>query len=167
MRPGLVKDDTFYALARLAGSIALLCIYIRLWDWAVTNYYSFDNFVALQTELLNSIGPYSATFWIGQVFFALIPGLVLLNAKKIKNFKALTAIALLPVICLVLLRWNYNFAGVIASITYDPFTPEVILHSYTPTWQEWAVVTGVASYWLLGFSLAARYLPFHSKKKAH
>ena len=167
MRPGLVKDETFYALARLAGSIILLCIYIRLWDWAVTNYYSFDNFVALQTELLNTITPYSAFFWIGQVFFAFIPGLVLLNAKKIKNFKALVAIAIFPVICLVLMRWNYNFAGVIASISYDPFTPEVILHSYTPTWQEWAVVAGVASYWLMGFSLAARFLPFKSMHKEH
>ena len=167
MRPGLVKDDVLYALARLAGAIILLCIYIRLWDWAVTNYYSFDNFIALQTQLLNSITPYSATFWIGQVFFAFIPGLVLLNARKIKNFKALVFIAVFPVICLVLMRWNYNFAGVIASITYDPFTPEVILHSYTPTWQEWAVAAGVASYWLLGFSLAARFLPFHAQEEHH
>lgn len=167
MRPGLVKDDVLYAVARLAGAIILLFIYIRLWDWAVTNYYSFDNFVALQTQLLNSIAPYSATFWIGQVFFAFIPGLVLLNARKIKNFKALVFIAILPIVSLVLVRWNYNFAGVIASITYDPFTPEVILHSYTPTWQEWAVATGVASYWLLGFSLAARFLPFHAQGEHH
>jgi len=167
MRPGLVKDDVLYAVARLAGAIILLFIYIRLWDWAVTNYYSFDNFISLQTQLLNSIAPYSATFWIGQVFFAFIPGLVLLNARKIKNFKALVFIAILPIVSLVLVRWNYNFAGVIASITYDPFTPEVILHSYTPTWQEWAVATGVASYWLLGFSLAARFLPFHSTETHH
>ena len=167
MRPGLVKDETLYALARLAGSISLLCIYIRLWDWAVTNYYSFDNFVVLQTQLLDSISPYSESFWIGQVFFAFIPGLILLNAKKIKNFKALVFIAFLPVVCLVLLRWNYNFSGVIASISYDPFTPEVVLHSYTPTWQEWAVATGVASYWLMGFSLAARFLPFQSMHKEH
>ena len=164
LRPGLVKDDTFYALARLAGSIILLCVYIRLWDWAVTNYYSFDNFVTLQTELLNTVMPYSASFWIGQVFFSVIPGLILLMSKRIKSFKALVAVAFLPVFCLILMRWNYNFSGVIASITYDPFTPEVILHSYTPTWQEWAVATGVASYWLLGFSMAVRYLPFHSKK---
>jgi len=162
LRPGLVKDETFYALARLSGSITLLCVYIRLWDWAVTNYYSFDNFVKLQTDLLNTVSAYSATFWIGQVFFSVIPGLIMLRANRIKSFKALVAIAFLPVFCLILMRWNYNFSGVIASITYDPFTPEVILHSYTPTWQEWAVATGVASYWLMGFSLAARFLPFRS-----
>jgi menaquinone reductase, integral membrane subunit len=167
MRPGLVKDDVLYNVARIAGVVVLLCIYIRVWDWAVSNYYSFDSEVALQTEMLNSITPYSASFWVGQVLFALIPGIVLLMAKRIRNFRILMAAAVLPVICTVLLRWNYNFSGLIAWITYDPFTPTVVLNSYTPTWQEWAVATLVISYWLLGFSLAARYLPFHNTTHAH
>lgn len=160
MRPGLVKDDVLYDVARIAGGITLLCIYIRVWDWAVTNYYSFDVEVSLQTEMLNSITPYSSSFWIGQVLFALIPGLILLGAKRIRNFRILMAAAALPVVCTVLVRWNYNFSGLIAWITYDPFTPTVVLNSYAPTWQEWAVASFVISYWLLGFSLAARYLPF-------
>jgi Ni/Fe-hydrogenase subunit HybB-like protein len=171
MRPGLVKDDVLYDVARIAGAIILLCIYIRVWDWAVSNYYSFDVEVALQTEMLNSITPYSTSFWVGQVLFALIPGMILLSAKRIRNFRILMAFAILPAFCTVLVRWNYNFSGLIASITYDPYTPTVILNSYTPTWQEWAVASLVISYWLLGFSLAARYLPFHSeghhKHKSH
>jgi len=165
MRPGLVKDDVLYDVARLAGSIILLCIYINLWDWAVTNYYSFDREVSLQIQLLNKIAPYSATFWFGQIFFSLIPGMVLLFAKKIKNFKILMLFSILPVVCVVLLRWNYNFSGLIASITYDPFTPTVVLNSYRPTWQEWAIASLVISYWLMGFSLAARFLPFHSTEE--
>jgi Ni/Fe-hydrogenase subunit HybB-like protein len=43
----------------------------------------------------------------------------------------------------------------------------VQLNSYVPTWQEWALGIGVISYWLLGFSLAVRYLPFYSKKEQH
>lgn len=165
MRPGLVKDDVLYDVARIAGGIILLCIYIRLWDWAVTNYYSFDLEVSLQTEMLNSISPYSTTFWIGQVLFALIPGIILLLAKRVRNFRVLMGFSILPVVCTVLVRWNYNFSGLIASITYDPYTPTVILNTYVPTWQEWAVATLVISYWLLGFSLAAQYLPFYSKKE--
>lgn len=164
MRPGLVKDEVLYDVARLAGGIILLCIYIRIWDWAVSNYYSFDRELILQTEVLNSVSPYSISFWIGQVFFALIPGSILLMAKRVKNFKILMFIAALPAFCTVLVRWNYNFSGLIASITYDPFTPTVVLNSYTPTWQEWSVAALVICYWLLGFSLAAQYLPFKSAK---
>ncbi len=166
MRPGLVKDEVFYDIARIAGGIALLCIYIRLWDWAVVNYYSFNTEITLQTELLNSVSLYTPTFWIGQVFFAAIPGFILLNAHRVKNIRLLSIVAILPIICTILLRWNYNFSGVIASITYDPFTPTVVLNEYIPTWQEWAVAIGVISYWLLGFSMAARFLPFHSNAHA-
>ena len=167
MRPGLVKDDVLYDVARIAGGIVLLCIYIRVWDWAVSNYYSFDVEVSLQTQMLNSITPYSASFWIGQVLFALIPGITLLMAKRVRNFRILMLMAALSVICTVLVRWNYNFSGLIAWITYDPFTPTVVLNSYVPTWQEWAVASLVISYWLLGFSLAARYLPFISAAHTH
>jgi Ni/Fe-hydrogenase subunit HybB-like protein len=167
MRPGLVKDDVLYDVARIAGGIILLFIYIRVWDWAVTNYYSFDIEVALQTEMLNKISPYSTSFWIGQVIFALIPGTILLLSRRIRNFRILMAAAILPIISAVLMRWNYNFSGLIASITYDPFTPTVILNSYTPTWQEWSVATLVLCVWLLGFSLAARYLPFTSRSHEH
>jgi len=167
MRPGLVKDEVLYEVARIGGAIVLLCIYMRVWDWAVTNYYSFDIEVALQTEMLNSVTPYSTTFWVGQVLFALIPGLILIMAKRIRNFRILMAAAILPAFCTVLVRWNYNFSGLIASITYDPYTPTVVLNSYAPTWQEWAVASLVISYWLIGFSLAARFLPFHSAGHAH
>ena len=168
MRPGLVKDEVLYDVAKIAGGFILLCIYINIWNWAVTNYYSFNKDIELQTQILNSVAPYSLSFWFGQVFFSLIPGIVLLFAGgKIKSFKVLMAFAFLPVICTIVMRWNYNFSGLIASITYDPFTPEVVLNSYVPTWKEWAIAIGVISYWLMGFSLAARFLPFGSKKEEH
>jgi Ni/Fe-hydrogenase subunit HybB-like protein len=63
------------------------------------------------------------------------------------------------------MRWNFNFSGLIASITYDPFTPTVVLNSYTPTWVEFSVGGMVIAYWLLVFSLAARYLPFERVHK--
>jgi Ni/Fe-hydrogenase subunit HybB-like protein len=124
-----------------------------MWDWAVTNYYHYDHEIKTQLELLSTIAPYNLTFWIGQFLFALVPGFILLMAKRIKNFRVLMLAAIGPLICAVLLRWNYNFSGLIASITYDPFSPTVQLNSYVPTWQEWFVGIGVISYWLLGFSL--------------
>lgn len=167
MRPGLVKDDVLYDIARIAGGIVLVCIYIRLWDWASVNYYSFDHEISLQTALLNQISPYTETFWIGQVLFALVPGYILLRARRVRNFKYLMLAALGPIICVIITRWNYNFSGLIASITYDPYTPTVQLNSYIPTWQELAVGIGVISYWLMGFSLAARFLPFKSSSDHH
>ena len=165
MRPGLVSDSVLYDVARLAGGITLLLTYLRVWDWAVTNYYSFDREIATQTQLLDTIAPYSLTFWLGQALLPVIAGSVLLAAKSIKNFRYLMAAAVIPIIAAIITRWNYNFARLVASITYHPFTPNVVLNSYTPTWVEFAVGTMVICYWMLAFSLAARFLPF--KKDEH
>ncbi len=165
MRPGLVKDDVFYDLARISGAVTLLLTYLRIWDFAVTNYYSFDREIALQTQVLDTIAPYSLTFWLGQAILPAIAGAVLLAAKRIRSFRVLLAVASIPILNAILMRWNFNFSGLIASITYDPFTPSVVLNSYTPTWVEFAVGGMVICYWLLMFSLAARYLPFHSTKQ--
>ncbi len=165
MRPGLVKDETLYDVARLAGGITLLLTYLRLWDWAVTNYYSFDRNIALQTEALNAIAPYSLSFWLGQALLPAIAGAILLSAKSVKNFRYLMAVAIIPIFAAIITRWNYNFAGLIASVTYDPYTPNIRVNAYAPTWVEFSVASLVLSYWLLMFSLAARYLPFHSKRK--
>lgn len=162
MRPGTVKDETLYDVARLAGGITLLLAYLRLWDWAVTNYYSFDRNISLQTRLLDSIAPYSLTFWLGQALLPVLAAAVLLYASQIKSFRWLILAAIIPVFSTVLTRWNYNFTGLIAAVTYDPYTPTVLLFSYTPTWVEFAVGTLVVSYWLLIFSLATRYLPFNA-----
>lgn len=167
MRPGLVKDDVFYDLARLSGGATLLLTYLRVWDWAVTNYYSFDREIALQTQLLDTIAPYSLSFWLGQAILPAIAGGFLLAARRIRSFRFLLGMAAIPVFNAVLMRWNYNFSGLIASITYDPFTPTVVLNSYTPTWVEFAIAGMVLSYWLLLFSLAARYLPFQRTEEGH
>jgi Ni/Fe-hydrogenase subunit HybB-like protein len=167
MRPRQVSDEALFDLARIAGGITLLLTYLRVWDWAVTNYYSFNRTIALQTEVLDTIAPYSLTFWLGQALFPIIAGSILLGAKQIRNFRLLMAVSVFPILAAILTRWNYNFAGLIASISYDPFTPDVILNSYTPTWVEFSVATLVISYWLLMFSLAARYLPFQSMKEHH
>ena len=167
MRPGMVHDDVLYDVARIAGGITLLLTYLRLWDWAVTNYYSFDRNINLQTEALNAVAPYSLAFWLGQALLPAIAGSVLLSAKSIKNFRYLMAFSVIPIFAAILTRWNYNFAGLIATPTYDPYTPVIRISSYTPTWVEFAVASLVISYWLLMFSLAARYLPFQSKHSEH
>ncbi len=167
MRPGLVKDEVLYDVARLSGGITLLLTYLRLWDWAVTNYYSFDLNISLQTEALNAVAPYSLTFWFGQILLPVIAGAVLFSAKSVRNFRMLMVFSLIPMVAAVLTRWNYNFAGLIATPTYDPYTPIIRVSSYSPTLPEFAVATLVISYWLLAFSFAARYLPFKSSEPEH
>jgi Ni/Fe-hydrogenase subunit HybB-like protein len=167
MRPGMVKDEVLYDVARLAGGVTLLLTYLRLWDWAVTNYYSFDRNINLQTEALNAVAPYSLSFWIGQALLPVIAGSVLLAAKKVRNFRYLMAFSVIPIFAAVLTRWNYNFSGLIATPTYDPYTPIIRVSSYTPTWVEFSVATLIISFWLLMFSFAARYLPFQSGNNKH
>jgi menaquinone reductase, integral membrane subunit len=165
MRPGQVKDNVFYDLARIAGGITLLLTYLRIWDWAVTNYYSFDREIALQTQMLDTIAPYTLTFWVGQVILPALAGAILLAAKSVRSFRILMFFSVFPVFNVILMRWNYNFSGLIASVTYDPFTPTVVLNSYTPTWVEFAVGGMVICYALVVFTLAARYLPFKSRSE--
>jgi len=167
MRPGQVKDESLYDVARLAGGATLLFIYLRMWDWAVANYYSFDQLVDMQTKALDTVAPFSLSFWLGQILFPLIGASILLAAGKVKNFKVLMLAAVFVVFSTVLLRWNYNFAGLIASITYDPFTPDIRINGYAPTIIEFAVATLVISYWLLMFTLAARFLPFSAHNEHH
>ncbi|MCJ7529962.1 MAG: hypothetical protein MUO64_02875 [Anaerolineales bacterium] len=88
---------------------------------------------------------------------------MLLTCRKGGNLRLRILTCALAVLGVVLTRWDYNFSSVIASITYDRFTPTVKLNSYIPTWQEFALGTGIISYWLLGFSLAARFLPFSTQ----
>jgi Ni/Fe-hydrogenase subunit HybB-like protein len=163
MRPGLVRDDVLYDVARLAGGATLLLTYLRLWDWAVTNYYSFDRNINLQTEALNALAPYSLSFWIGQALLPVIAGSVLLAARKVRNFRFLMAFAVIPIFAAVLTRWNYNFSGLIATPTYDPYTPVIRVSSYSPTWVEFSVATLIISFWLLLFTLSVRYLPFQGR----
>jgi Ni/Fe-hydrogenase subunit HybB-like protein len=167
MRPGMVDDETLFDVARLAGGVTLLYIYLRMWDWAVANYYSFDTLVDMQTKALDSISPFSLTFWLGQILLPLVGASILLAAGRVRNFRLLMIAAVFPMLAALVTRWNYNFSGLIASITYDPFTPAIRLNSYAPTWVEFAVGTLVICYWLLMFSLAARFLPFQSEGHAH
>lgn len=166
MRPGLVEDDVLYDVARLSGGVTLLLTYLRVWDWAVTNYYSFDRNISLQTEALNAIGPYTLSFWLGQALLPVIAGSVLLAARSVKNYRYLMAFSVIPIFAAILTRWNYNFSGLIATPTYDPYTPVIVVNSYTPTWVEFSVAALVISYWLMMFSFAARYLPFQSREHA-
>ncbi len=115
MRPGMVTDDALYDVARLAGGSTLLLTYLRFWDWAVTNYYSFDMNIALQTRLLDTVAPYSLSFWIGQALLPVIAGVILLAAKSVRNFRYLMTAATIPIFATVLTRWNYNFVGLIAA----------------------------------------------------
>ncbi len=164
MRPGLVTDKTLHAVARIAGVFLLAYLYLKLWDWAVTYYYSFDIEVATQVDLLNSVAPYNAAFWIGEVLIGtLIPAIIFLRFHKHNNLRLGVAAALMAAFGTVMLRWNYNFSALIANISYVPFEPKVYLNQYRPTWQEWFVAIGVITYWLTGFSLAARFLPFYDR----
>jgi Ni/Fe-hydrogenase subunit HybB-like protein len=165
IRPGLVKDDVLVDLARITGATLLLYMYIKIWDWAVTFYYSFDSESAMQLVLLNQVDTYSISFWVVQVLLgALIPGVLFMTYKAGGNLRLRIVGGLLAAFGVVSMRWDYNFSALTTIISYDPFTPTVKYISYTPTWQELAVLIGVLSYWLLGFSLATRFLPFQSKE---
>jgi len=165
IRPGLVKDDVLVELSRITGWVLLLYLYIKVWDWAASFYYSFDSESAMQLAILNQVDTYSISFWVVQILLgALIPSILFITYKVGGNLRLRVVAGFLAAFGVVSMRWDYNFSALTTAISYDPFTPTIKYISYTPTWQELAVLVGVLSYWLLGFSLATRFLPFHSKE---
>ncbi len=71
IRPGLVKDEVLVELSRITGWTLLLYLYIKVWDWAASFYYSFDSESAMQLAILNQADTYSISFWVVQILLRL------------------------------------------------------------------------------------------------
>src|SRR5690554_16936 len=75
----LVSDELKRDVARLSGFVLLGYMYLKLWDWAATSYYSHAPGTATALERLQATTPYTQTFWwLEVVFGGLIPAIILL-----------------------------------------------------------------------------------------
>lgn len=156
----LIPPDILNNLARFAGFMALAYLYLKLWSWAATNYYSHSPALARDVELLSEHTPYGFTFWWFEVFLgALIPAAIFLWPRTRGNRYALILAGLLSVGGLIVYRWNMTLAGFVVGLDWSPGVAEnFTIGSYTPSIAEWGVVVGIIGYWLLAWSLAVRFL---------
>lgn len=163
-----IPNETKRQVARLIGYTQLAYLYIKLWDWAATSYYSQAPGAATALERLKATTPYTATFWGLEIIMGgLIPVIILLYQPLRRNDTALMSGLALIILGLIVNRWNVTLSGLVAPPEWSPgVLGNVVAASYFPTWIEIAVSLGVLAYGLMGFTLGARFLPIFSRKRA-
>ncbi len=167
MRKRLVPLDVLNGVARFAGFVALAYLYLKLWSWAATNYYSHSPAVARDLELLGEHTPYGFTFWWFEILLgALIPAIIFLWPRTRRNPYALVLAGVLSIFGVVVYRWNMTLAGFVVPMDWSPGTADVFgVSTYEPSLVEWGVAVGIVSYsWLL-WSLGARFLNLYPKAR--
>ena len=162
-RQYLVPWDIINNVAIIGGSAFLAYLYLKLWSWAATNYYSHSPAVAHDLELLGQHTPYGFTFWWFEVLLgALVPAILLLWPRTRRNPYALTIAGLLGVFGVIVYRWNMTLSGFVVGMDWSPGVADTVnIATYTPSLVEWGVGLGVLAYWLLAWSLAARFLDLY------
>ncbi|HDN04460.1 MAG TPA: hypothetical protein ENF27_00810 [Chloroflexi bacterium] len=164
-RRQIISRELQYDISRFAGYALLAYLYLKIWDWAATSYYSSSPGTSEALALLQSTTPYTRTFWwIEIVLGGIVPALILLNANFRKNDRY-TMMALGAIIAGVTVnRWNVTLSGLVAPPRWSPgVLGNLITVSYLPTWNEIIVSLGIIAYALLAFSFGIKYLPIYPK----
>lgn len=159
----VVSAEVVRDMAIIAGAAMLAYLYLKIWDWAATSYYS--NIPARETGMgFLSTTPYGATFWwVEVVLGGLVPAVVFLWPRLRQNISLLMLACGLAVAGVVMTRWNVTISGLIVPQDWSPgvafLFPRLF---YAPTLPELGAFFGIIAYALLGFTLGVRYLPIYS-----
>ncbi len=167
----IISKQLQYDISRLAGFALLAYLYLKLWDWAATSYYSHSPGTTEALALLQSTTPYTQTFWwIEIILGGIIPAIILLNPRIRKNdLYSIFALGMI-VVGVTVNRWNVTLSGLVAPPQWSPgVLGSVLAASYLPTWNEIIVSLGIIAYALLAFSFGVKYLPIfgHDEEAAH
>ncbi|MBZ0285540.1 MAG: polysulfide reductase NrfD [Anaerolineae bacterium] len=160
MNKELVPGDVIDGVARFAGFACLAYLYLKLWSWAATNYYSHVPEQQLGAEVLAQNTPYNYTFWFGEVLFgALVPAIFLLWGRLRRNRNAVMLAAVMVIAGLVINRWNMTLAGFVIPLDWSPGVRDVFpINTYEPAAVEWGVAIGIVAYSWFAFTLGVRFL---------
>jgi len=159
----LISAELQRGIARIIAIALLAYLYLKLWDWAATSYYSEAPGTADTLARLAATTPYTQTFWWFEVILGgLIPAIVLLYRPLRRNDWVLMVALGFVVVGVTVNRWNVTLSGLVAPPQWSPgVLGNVVAASYVPTWTEVAVAFGVIAYALLVLSLGIRYLPLY------
>jgi Ni/Fe-hydrogenase subunit HybB-like protein len=153
-------------VTKTIGFITLGYLYMKLWDWAATSYYSHTPAAAGMLARLHATTPYTATFWGIEILLGgLVPALILLLPNLCER-KNLVMLALGGIVTgVVINRWNVTLSGLVAPPAWSPgVLGNVLAVSYSPSLIELLVALGIVSYALLGFTLGVRYLELYPRR---
>jgi Ni/Fe-hydrogenase subunit HybB-like protein len=88
-----------------------------------------------------------------------VPASIYLYPPARRNKWALLAAGVLGVLGVIVYRWNMTLAGFVVPMDWSPGVADnLTIATYVPSLLEWGVALGIVSYWLLVWSLAARFL---------
>jgi molybdopterin-containing oxidoreductase family membrane subunit len=157
------------ALAMFGGMMLLAYLYLNLWDYLATNYYSHLPARVEAIELLNRVAPYGTSFWLIEILLGVvIPAVILLTPALRKRDGLVMMAAVLVIAGIVVNRWNVTLSGLIVPLDWSPGVADVFpVNAYRPSWVEWGVASLVIGYVLLAFTLALRFLPFFPRESSH
>jgi Ni/Fe-hydrogenase subunit HybB-like protein len=164
-RRQIISKELQYDISRIAGYALLAYLYLKIWDWAATSYYSQSPGTTEALTLLQSTTPYTQTFWwLEIVLGGIVPAFILLGRLRKNDRYTIAALALI-VVGVTVNRWNVTLSGLIVPPHWSPGVLGGLLSaSYLPTWNEIIVSLGIIAYALLAFSFGIKYLPIFPKK---
>jgi molybdopterin-containing oxidoreductase family membrane subunit len=156
-------------LALFGGMMTVAYLYLNLWDYLATNYYSHLPARVDDIALLNRFAPYGTSFWLVEILIgAVIPAAILLIPWTRKRDVLILLAAVLVIIGIVVNRWNVTLSGLIVPLDWSPGIAEAFpVNAYRPGWIEWGVSIGLAGYALMAYTLALRFLPLFSTDDEH
>ena len=163
MHKELISQQLKMRVARFSGYAMLAYLYLKLWDWLATSYYSHSPGTADAMLRLELTTPYSRTFWIFEVLLgALVPAIIFLYPAFRRNDRLLIIGAGLAVFGLIVNRWNVTLSGLVVPPVWSPGElGHIVVHTYFPSIIEVAVTIGIIGYGFLMFTFGVRHLPLY------
>lgn len=156
----MVPSNIMNGVARFIGFACMAYLYLKMWSWLATNYYSHVPEQQLGAEILAENTPYNFTFWFGEVLFgAFVPMILLLWPRTRANRNILILSAFMIIAGLVINRWNMTLSGFVIPMDWSPGVKDVFpINHYQPSLVEWGVSIGIVAYSWTAFTLGVRYL---------
>lgn len=159
------------AVAMFGGLLMMGYLYLKLWDFLATAYYSHVPERVQANNLLETATPYGLTFWwIEIVVGALVPAIIMLTPRLRRQDSWVVVAGLLAIVGVVVNRWNVTLSGLVVPMDWSPGAAELFpVREYVPAISEWGVAVGVLGYALLMLTLGLRFLPLFPKshEKGH
>lgn len=161
----LIDRQLQFDISRIAGYTLLAYMYLKIWDWAATSYYSHSPGATEALARLEATTPYTQTFWLLEVILGgVIPIIILLYRPFRRNDRYVLVALALVVMGVTVNRWNVTLSGLVAPPQWSPgVIGNTIVAAYAPSWVEISVAIGIIGYALLALSFGMRYLPIYPK----
>ena len=159
----IIQPSTCARITRTIGFITLGYLYIKVWDWAATSYYSHSPSTAGILQRLQATTPYTTTFWGVEILLGgIVPALIMLLPGLCKRRGLVMSALAMVVLGVIVNRWNITLSGLVAPPEWSPgVLGNTVAVSYFPSLIEIGLVLGIIAYFLLSFTLGARYLSIY------